>query len=157
MRDQLAMQYRVFINVQPSFSGPGLGLTLYNNSKSEIYLYGVRISNDSAVMNNKGGSAIAEHTAREIQFGEYYSHLPGYRDGDRSPVILPYDLYIKNAAGDEFVWTDKFNFSSIPTQSGQSLQSPNGALRAAKWSETVEFSQAPSGELLPFSAPRNPR
>lgn len=127
LKEQLAEQYRVFINPQPNgFSG----ITLYNNSKSEISLWGLRVGRNPPVKNPRGSSVIAEHTAEPIVFRDYYLRLP-------TEMLITYDLYLKNAPGEEFIWSGRIDYN------GEIGRPPDGALRAEKWSGVITFSPAP--------------
>jgi hypothetical protein len=129
LKEQIAMQNRIFINPQPfGFDG----MTVYNNSKSEISIWGFKMKGLRAVKHHHAPSFVAEHTAETIRFREYY------RDFSSSSVV-DYELYLKNAAGEEFIWEGSMNYN----HSNELGQMPDGKLRKEEWSKTVTFAQAP--------------
>jgi hypothetical protein len=96
LKEQLAMQYEVFVNA--GYNGSGRS-GLDNNSKAEIYVFGLKVGNSTAFSIRGGSMSIAEHTEGAIPLLTYY---PGLLNGvpTTGSLVIPFALYLKNAAGE---------------------------------------------------------
>jgi hypothetical protein len=129
---QMKLQYAVFVNVQ--FNG-GSGLSLFNNSKSEIVFFGIKVGTRKAKSNNGGPEAIAGGNMKSIPFDDFY---PGLLKSLplRHPVELPITIYLKSANGEEYVDEGTFTFvrQGIMLSGSSSMK-----VRPEKWSTAVTF------------------
>lgn len=132
MKEQLAIQYRVFIN--PQLKG-NTGIVVYNNSPAEISLWGVKIGNRMPVMNASGPAVIFSRGEGSIEFKK---HCGLELTDEETKAPLPINLYLTNAAGQEFVWSGRLRLG------GDIFAPPDGALRAEKWRGQISTSTEPS-------------
>ncbi len=132
MKEQLAMQYSVFIN--PQLNG-NTGIVVYNNSPAEISLWGVKIGNRRPAMNASGPAVIFSRGEGSIEFKKHYGLE--LRD-EETKAPLPINLYLTNAAGQEFVWSGRLRLG------GDIFAPPDGTLRAEKWRGQISASTGPS-------------
>jgi hypothetical protein len=136
LKQELALQYEVFINAQYDGSR---GMALFNNSKSEIYLYGIKVSKNPARQNPGGPASIAEHTAGSIRLEEYYPHLFDAVPQTGS-MVLPFALYVKNAAGKEHMVKGQMKL----TRQGSGIAGTTESnVSAEQWSQTVNLLPIP--------------
>jgi len=125
LAEQLAIQYRVFVNVQPN----GRALSLFNNSKNEVTFRGIKVGNRPAKLNRDRSSPVAGLNMITIPLEQFYPTL--FTDLPQTgSVVLPITIYLKSANNEEYVAEGNFTFSKQGIVSGQSTS------RAAKWSGT---------------------
>jgi hypothetical protein len=136
LSEQLAIQYRVFVNLQPN----GRNLALFNNSKSEVTFWGIKIGKRPAELNRDRFSAIPALSMAMILVEQFYPTL--YSNLPERGSVLPVVIYLKGADNREYVVEGNLIFSKQGV-SGRSL------LRAEKWSDQVIFLQTPPGNLKP--------
>lgn len=136
LKQELALQYEVFINAQYDGSR---GIALFNNSKSEIYLYGIRVANNPPRQNHGGPASIAEHTAASIKLEEYYPRL--FEAVPQSGSIkLPFSLYLKNAVGEEHIVTGQME---LTRQGAGFAGTTESHVTAEQWSHSVNLAPIP--------------
>jgi hypothetical protein len=102
LKEQLAMQYRVFVGATYG----GGTLHLFNNSKAEIYLCGLKVGNNPALAIGSAPTSVAEHMEMPIVLERYYPRIYD-RVQTFAPAPLPRSVYLKNATGEEFVLKGK--------------------------------------------------
>jgi hypothetical protein len=143
---QLALQYKVFVNVQ--YNG-NKALSLFNNSKSDIMFYGIKIGNRPAEANPTGPISVAGAYETTISLEDFYPKLFDNLPATGS-ISLPISLYLKGADNQEYVTEGTYTFSR---QGGTG----ESKLRAEQWSGMVTFSPTPSGNQRPSSRLQSPR
>jgi hypothetical protein len=138
--EELDLEYTLAINVEYNGSE---GVTVFNNSRSEAILGGVRIDGVGARMKDGRPFVIADHNSVSINLSEYNPKLREKGIGNTKPFIFPVEIYISNARGKEFVWEGRATWGN---SSGPLSQIPNGQLVVEPWAPGIKpaASQVPS-------------
>jgi hypothetical protein len=136
VQKELDLQYKLLPNVE--YNGEG-EIALYNNSKSDVSLWGVKIGNMQPRIKNGRSIVISDHNMWPIHFRDYNPQLL-VRTAGSTPTAFPVELYLKDASGQEFVWRGQLTSKK---QSGNLSGSPSGAIVAEPWSQSVKIFPVP--------------
>jgi hypothetical protein len=137
---ELDLEYTLAINVE---YGGSDGIQIFNNSRSEAILGGVRVDGLSGKIKDGHPFVIADHNMMPINLTEYNPKLRERATGKTKRFTFPIEIYISNARGEEFVWKGSFSWGN---SSGPLSGVPNGQLVIQSWPPQIRpaVSRVPS-------------
>jgi len=137
---ELDLEYALAINVE--YNGFE-SVTVFNNSRSEAILGGIRVDGVARKIKDGRPFVIADHNSVTINLTEYNPKLREKATGQTKPFIFPVEIYISNKRGEEFVWNGRLNWGN---SSGPLSGVPNGQLVIETWPSEIKpaVSQVPS-------------
>jgi hypothetical protein len=138
LKEELALEYTLSVNVE--YNG-GAVVTLYNNSRSQVILAGVKFGGMLPKIKLSGQTIIPDHNQLALDVNDYNPQLIGQLQRvNPSPVAFPVELYFKNTPGEEFVWRGTLTLGKA---SGNLSGKPGGTLVKQPWSQSVTISPIP--------------
>jgi hypothetical protein len=137
--EELDLEYTLAINVEYNGSE---SVTVFNNSRSEAILGGVRVDGVLGKIKEGHPFVIADHNSVRINLSDYDLKLRQKGIGNTKPFIFPIEIYISNVRGKEFVWKGRITWGN---SSGPLTGIPNGQLVIEPWPPEIKpaLSQVP--------------
>jgi hypothetical protein len=130
--EELDLEYTLAINVEYNGSE---SVTVFNNSRSEAILGGIRVNGVAGKIKDGRPFVIADHNSVSINLSEYNPKLREKGIGNKKPFIFPIEIYISNARGKRFIWTGRVTWGN---SSGPLSGVSNGQLVSEPWAPEIK-------------------
>ncbi len=147
LTEELALEYKVSVNLGPNSDQ----LSIFNNSKNEITIWGMKIDGRPAKATPNSPISIPANGMANVMIERLYPAFFG-KLSRTEYVGLPVTVYIKGSNSREYIVQSTFDFSG---QGFKEIKGVPTVSRPQDWSDMISFSPGPSGSQEPSSRPQS--